>query len=174
MIPQILQKFNSHGWQKWKGKTKMEMLSGKEKQPEINKLLNKWEETTCIFKVTFDKIHLILCSLEAPSVRNFGWTLPLLSLAPWLMRKWNVFGSMQPCWSSSVLISLWLTLCFNVLRDRRSYCMRHDVEALTTCSQSASQDILLESRMPSIFPGPFLMWLIGAHEQILCSRSKSV
>lgn len=150
------------------------MLSGKGKQPAINKLLNKWEETTCIFKVSFDKIHLILCSSEAPSVRNFRWTLPLLSLASWLMRKWNVFGSTQPCWSSSVLISLWLMLRFNVMRDRRSYCMGHDVEALTTCSRSASQDILLESRMPSIFPGPLLKWLKGAHEEILCSCSKSL
>lgn len=71
----------------------MEMSLGKGKQPAINTLLSKWEETTCIFKVSFDKIHLILCSLEAPSACNFRWNLPLLSLAPWLMRKWNVFWS---------------------------------------------------------------------------------
>lgn len=83
------------------GKEKQnEMSSGKGKQPAINKLLNKWEEAACIFKVSFDRIHLILCSLEAPSARNFEWTLPLLSLAPWLMRKCNVFGSKQPCWIS--------------------------------------------------------------------------
>lgn len=142
----------------------MEMSSGKGKQPVINKLFNKWEETTCIFKVSFDKILLILCSLEDPFAHNFRWTLLLLSLAPWLMRKWNVFGSKQPCWSSTVSIFLWLTLHFNVLRDRRSYWMGHNVEALNTWSLSASQDILLKSRMPNMFSGPFLRWLKGAYE----------
>ena len=54
----------------------MEMSLGKGKQAAMSKLFNKWEETTCIFKGTFDKTHLILCSLEAPSACNFRWKLP--------------------------------------------------------------------------------------------------
>lgn len=53
----------------------MEMSLRKGKQAAINKLLNNWEETTCIFKVCFHKIHLILCSSEAPSACNFRWKL---------------------------------------------------------------------------------------------------
>lgn len=34
------------------------------KQAVINQLLSKWEQTTCIFKVTFNKIQLSHCTLE--------------------------------------------------------------------------------------------------------------
>lgn len=43
----------------------MEMSLGEVKQAPINQLLNKWKETTCIFKVSFNKIHLTVCTLEA-------------------------------------------------------------------------------------------------------------
>ena len=36
----------------------------KVKQAVINQLLNKWKETTCIFKASFNKMHLIVCTLE--------------------------------------------------------------------------------------------------------------
>lgn len=82
----------------------MKNVSKRSKAAVINQLLSKWKETACIFKVSFNKIHLIVCTLEPSlgngkqqfhlcAISNQYKFFPLPALAPWLMRKWNVFWS---------------------------------------------------------------------------------